>query len=312
MFVFLFTAEESLNKLREQPGFVFQLLQLVSTSTVPLTIRQAGAIFFKNFIIQHWVTPEGEKELIRTEERAQVKEGLVALMLRSPLLLQKQLGAALTHIAKNDFPTQWPTLLPSLLECLKSNDLNIIISVLRTLNALFKGYRDKFNEEVVLRDLKYILDMFAPPFLAFSKYVNEQIDAHAQKERELVTLFTILKLLVNIYYSLTVVDLPEHFEDNFNFWMPLWHKYLSYRSTLPTLIEGNVRISYLALNNITDSLLSLSHGVCHSSHYIIVTKFFYFVVREKMHPDCYIKYRPVYFAFVRCIRHDLTKNLAPI
>jgi exportin-2 (importin alpha re-exporter) len=232
-------AEEQLATLRTQPGFVFLLLRLVSTETLSLDVRKSGAIFFKNLVVQNWIPSESEAEVFREPERTQIKDGLVELMLRSPLPIQKQLGAALTHIAKSDFPAQWPSLLPSLMERLASRDLTVIINVLRTLNALFKSYRDKFDEEPVIRDLKYILDMFALPFLQFAKYVDEQIDAHRQKERELVTLFVMLKLLVNIYYSLTVVDLPQHFEDNFNFWMPLWHKYLTYRSAFAGLMEGS-------------------------------------------------------------------------
>jgi exportin-2 (importin alpha re-exporter) len=245
--------------VRSQPGFVLLLLRLVDTNNVPHHIRQAGAIYFKNFVLQDWSAFEGGETstTISNEDRVKIKENLVELMLRSPLPIQKQLGAALTHIAKSDFPAQWPTLLPSLIERLKSNDLDLINNVLRTLNALFKSYRDKFDEEPVLRDLKYILDMFANPFLVFTKYVSEQIDAHTQNERALVPLFTALKSLVNIYYSLTVVDLPEQFEDNFPTWMPLWHKYLTYRTTLPALTEGTKEESPGLLHKVQACILRI-------------------------------------------------------
>jgi Importin-beta N-terminal domain len=56
----LITAEAQLKQdAATQPAFLERLLSLIASPQVALPIRQAGALFFKNFIRQHWrVTPQ--------------------------------------------------------------------------------------------------------------------------------------------------------------------------------------------------------------------------------------------------------------
>jgi exportin-2 (importin alpha re-exporter) len=45
-----------------------------------------------------------------------------------------------------DFPANWPTLLPEMIEKLKTQDFNVINGVLKTLHAVFKKYASSIFE----------------------------------------------------------------------------------------------------------------------------------------------------------------------
>ena len=50
-----FVAEQQLkNEASTQPNFLGNLLTLIATSQVALPIRQAAALFFKNFVRANW------------------------------------------------------------------------------------------------------------------------------------------------------------------------------------------------------------------------------------------------------------------
>ena len=52
----------------------------------------------------------------------QIKSLLTGLMLSTPPLVRAQLSEALSVISSHDFPRKWATLLPELIERLKSGD----------------------------------------------------------------------------------------------------------------------------------------------------------------------------------------------
>lgn len=57
---------------------------------------------------------------VRLQE--QIKSLLTGLMLSTPPLVRAQLSEALSVISSHDFPRKWATLLPELIERLKSGD----------------------------------------------------------------------------------------------------------------------------------------------------------------------------------------------
>jgi exportin-2 (importin alpha re-exporter) len=59
---------------------------------------------------------------------------------------------------------------------------------------------------------------------------------HASSPDVMVSLFTAIKLMSKIFYSLNAIDLPEYFEDHMNEWMTMFRKLLIFESNLPQLI----------------------------------------------------------------------------
>lgn len=84
----------------------------MDSEQVGLEIRQAAAVYFKNYIMRNWVPDNPDKDLINQQDRALIKKHLAELMLRSPKLVQTQLSHALAIVSKADFPKNWPELLP--------------------------------------------------------------------------------------------------------------------------------------------------------------------------------------------------------
>lgn len=95
-----------------QPQYTLTVLQLLTEERLELPVRQAGAVFFKNLVKQHWAPEDETSFTIPADVKGQVREGLLRLILFVPELLQSQLSEALALVAKHDFPQQWPTLLP--------------------------------------------------------------------------------------------------------------------------------------------------------------------------------------------------------
>lgn len=71
----------------------------------------------------------------------QIKALITGLMLNTPLPVRAQLSEALTIIGEYEFPTKWPSLLPELLERLRSGDIATVAGVLETANSIYKRYR---------------------------------------------------------------------------------------------------------------------------------------------------------------------------
>jgi exportin-2 (importin alpha re-exporter) len=71
-------------------------------------------------------------------EKAQIKVTLPGLMLATPPLVQAQLSEALSIICSQDFPVNWPNLLPELVRRLDGADLATTSGVLATANSIFK------------------------------------------------------------------------------------------------------------------------------------------------------------------------------
>lgn len=60
-------AEEELAKAKVNPQCVLTVLQMLTQETVPLSVRQAAAVFFKNLVKAHWA-PEDETAYTVPEE----------------------------------------------------------------------------------------------------------------------------------------------------------------------------------------------------------------------------------------------------
>ena len=164
-------------------------------------------------------------------------------MISVPHALQLQLSEAVTIIADNDFPHQWNNLLQDLISKLSVVDLKVNVGVLQTAHSIFKRWRHQFRSDTLFTEIKFVLEQFAAPYLAFFKAIDQLVDENANNSQNLLVLMETLLLLSKIFYSLNCQDLPEFFEDNQNEFMNLFHKYLVYQSNvLPSVININDRM----------------------------------------------------------------------
>jgi hypothetical protein len=73
-------------------------------------------------------------------DKDQIKSNLIDLMLSQPKNIQKPLSSALQIISSHDFPHNWQSLIPTMVERLNTTDFGAITSVMQALNSVFKAY----------------------------------------------------------------------------------------------------------------------------------------------------------------------------
>lgn len=71
----------------------------------------------------------------------QIKALIVDLMLSAPPRVRAQLSEGLSIISSHDFPARWQTLLPLLIEKLKTEDMQLANGVLSTADSIYQRYR---------------------------------------------------------------------------------------------------------------------------------------------------------------------------
>lgn len=208
-------AEQQLRAAEIKPGFGLILLELLRDNTIPAEARQAGAIYFKNYIRRQW-SVEGVGGGISASDRQAIKQHLLTLMLQAPKPVQVQLAAGLEEISIVDYPAEWQSLLPEMVQHLKtSQDLVVLKGTMETAHTVFLKFRKQVGRvEDVKREIKYTLVGFQETHLAVFKAACERALGGRLPADQLVTHFELLIAALGAFYSLNVVDLPEYYEDH--------------------------------------------------------------------------------------------------
>ncbi|KAG2207684.1 hypothetical protein INT47_011804 [Mucor saturninus] len=223
----------NLSQVEIQQGFPLLLLKLISDDSVDQTLRMAGAIYFKNYIKRHWVQDnEDSVDKIAEQDRVEIKNQIVQLMITVPEILQLQISDALTLIAASDFPEKWESLLPELINKLSATDYQVNNGILGTAHSIFKRWRSAFRSDELFSNIKYVLDHFCGPYMQLFQITDKLMEENRNNLPALQVLARSLTLLIKIYYDLNCQDLPEFCEDNLPTFMGLFEKYLVYQNPL--------------------------------------------------------------------------------
>ncbi|RID60946.1 hypothetical protein BRARA_E00127 [Brassica rapa] len=234
-------AERFLSEAADLPNYGLAVLRLVAEPSVEEQTRHAAAVNFKNHLRSRWL-PSADSGVapIMDSEKEQIKTLIVSLMLSSSPRIQSQLSEALAVIGKHDFPRNWPALLPELVSSLQkaalAGDYAAVNGILGTANSIFKNFRHQYRTDELFLDIKYCLEIFAPPLQEIFVKTDSLIDAAVSSGGSAVNLkplFESQKLCCRIFFSLNFQDLPEFFEDNMEKWMGVFKKCLS--SNYPAL-----------------------------------------------------------------------------
>eukprot|EP01027_Heterolobosea_sp_BB2_P009671 GEZU01014244.1.p1 GENE.GEZU01014244.1~~GEZU01014244.1.p1 ORF type:complete len:683 (-),score=211.25 GEZU01014244.1:922-2970(-) len=223
-------AEASLASVKTQPGFLILLMQLLSYEGVNPSLRQSGAILFKNIVKNHWKAREDENFTISESDKASVKDGIVGLMLTTPPVIRKQLSEALAIISGSDFPDKWPNLLNELVSKFATKDFNIINGILETAHSIFKKYRYQYESEALKKEIYTVLMAFQQPMLDLFLFACAQVEAQSGNVAALRVLFECINLLLKIFFSLNWVTIPEFFEDHMKDYFDQFHKLLLFEN----------------------------------------------------------------------------------
>lgn len=210
-------ATEQLRAAEVTPGFGLVLLQLLQGASVDDATRQAGAIYFKNYVKRQW-TVEGPSGSpmggISDSDRQAIKQHLLTLMLQAPRPVQVQLAAGLEEISITDYPDEWPNLLPEIANHLEtSQDINVLKGTMETAHTVFLKFRSQARSNQLLKEIKYTVEGFQTTHLKVFKATLQRVLAGLPPD-QLKTHFELLNATIGAFYSLQVVDLPEFFEDH--------------------------------------------------------------------------------------------------
>ncbi|KAJ2785075.1 importin-alpha export receptor [Coemansia interrupta] len=221
-------AEQFLDSIEQTPHFVVLILQLVNNQATNENIRFAAALYFKNFVKRRWPQNEDTEDTLSVEDRKAVKSEIVSLMITVPKRLQLQIGEAVSIIAENDFPEEWPELISTLVSKLSATDYHINNGILQTAHTVFREWRSAFRSDRLYSKINYVLSQFTDAYLQVFVTTDRLIGEHAGNGAALKVLLHSLMLLCQIYYDLNCQDLPPFFEDNMDQFMQTFHKYLVY------------------------------------------------------------------------------------
>jgi len=221
-------AEQSLNQLQENKGFLLTVLSLLRSNEYDIHTRLAGALLFKNIVKKDW----HEADKIDPSERSAIKDQIVDIMIAVPPKIQIQLSESVSVIADCDFPKQWESLIQQLVMKLSPQDFNVNNGILQTAHSIFKRWRHQFRSDDLFREIRDVIQQFAEPFLNLMKATDALIQQSGSDKAALELLFQSLLLQGKIFFSFNSQDLPEFFEDHQDEFMSIFHKYLEYQNPL--------------------------------------------------------------------------------
>ncbi|KAL8912550.1 MAG: hypothetical protein Q9171_002491 [Xanthocarpia ochracea] len=142
-------AERHLEQLYTNDAFPLSLISIASHTSVDLALRQAALLSLKTFVLRTWSSSLDEFQglvTINDATKDQVRHTLLALATSGDQ--ERKIVSASSYvvskIASVDFPDQWPSLLPTLLQQIPQSHENQLHGVLVVLGNLVE---DGFDEE---------------------------------------------------------------------------------------------------------------------------------------------------------------------
>ncbi|KAH6910802.1 importin alpha re-exporter [Coprinopsis sp. MPI-PUGE-AT-0042] len=216
-------AEQSLNSLSIQPGFLTHLLGLVLETGQDRAVRLAGSVYLKNIAKLRW---EEEEQPIAENDKAGLRSRLVPAMLAlsnpSDKAIRAQIAESVALIAQLDFPERWTDLIDQLVSSLSLTDFNTNVGVLETAHSIFRVWRAQVRSDKLFTEINIVLSRFVDPFLQLFKKTGEILtnptanSALTTPVSNYALVAQTMVLLIDIFYDLTCQDLPPAIEDTYD------------------------------------------------------------------------------------------------
>ncbi|KAI0366303.1 Cse1-domain-containing protein [Pilatotrama ljubarskyi] len=206
-------AEQNLQTLSIQPGFLTHLLTLVLQSSQDRAVRLAASVYLKNLVKSRW---EDDEPPVPAADRAALREALVPAMIQlsnpSDKAVRAQVAESISLIAKVDFPEQWPDLVDKLVLSLSESNFEINIGILETAHSIFRPWRAEARSDALFTVINYVLSRFTRPFLQLFLHTSSLLFS-SPPPANLAQVAQAMVFLVDIFYDLTCQDLPPDIED---------------------------------------------------------------------------------------------------
>ncbi|KAG7199899.1 hypothetical protein KM043_014345 [Ampulex compressa] len=194
-------AEEQLNQIYKIIGFAPTLLQVVMTTEVELSVRQAGVIYLKNLITTNWADRDNDSGTIEfsihEQDRAMIRDAVVDAVVHAPELIRVQLAVCISNIVKHDFPGRWTQIVDKITIYLQNPDASCWPGDLLALYQLVKNYEYKKAED--RGPLNEAMNLLLP--MIYQLILRLLPDASEQS-------VLLQKQILKIFFALTQYTLP--------------------------------------------------------------------------------------------------------
>ncbi|EKX35213.1 hypothetical protein GUITHDRAFT_146623 [Guillardia theta CCMP2712] len=128
-------AEEQLQSFSREHGFGVALMEIVHSSQVDVQIRQLSAVLCRRYISNHWIRqkPDFQEPEIAEVHKAAMKQQLLNGLGLEHSKLRTAVSMAVASIAKEDFPDNWPELIPHVMSMLETGEPHLVHGAMRCL-----------------------------------------------------------------------------------------------------------------------------------------------------------------------------------
>jgi len=154
-------AEKQLQTLQSSPEFPVSLARLSLSQELAIPQRQLAAVTLKQYIESHW-SSKNEK-FVGPEPPEEVKQTVRDLLLRGltdpDTKIRVASAYAVSKVAHNDWPEDWPNLFNVLLDLIKSSNPNDVHGAMRVLTELI-------SNDITVEQFPQIAPVLCPQLLA--------------------------------------------------------------------------------------------------------------------------------------------------
>ncbi|KIY43801.1 importin alpha re-exporter [Fistulina hepatica ATCC 64428] len=231
-------AEQSLNTISTQPGFLDHILRLTLDNSQDRSVRLSASVYLKNVAKLRWeedVRPIPEQEKVAL--RSQLLPAMLSLTAPPDKAVRSQIAETVSLIAELDFPEKWKDLIDQLVASLSPTDYNANSAVLETAHSIFVPWRALVRSDDLFRTINIVLNAFMPTFLQLFRQTSSML--LSSPPDPLVA--QCMVLLLQIFYDLTCQDLPPAIEDNHAEFFGPQNGYLhAFLAWDPAELKGNV------------------------------------------------------------------------
>ncbi|CCH40472.1 putative importin-7 [Wickerhamomyces ciferrii] len=201
-------AEKTLREAQRAIGFLGACLDILATKEVDLPVKKAAAVFFKNRIVRHWSSRNGDEkdeEQVDNDEKPIIRDRLLPTLVSVNNQLRNQLVPVLHTIIVADYPNQWSNLVDSASQLLYAQNLDSAYTGLLCFAEICRTYRWSTNEERA--ELDQLINSHFTVLLSVADTLLKEDSPDAGE---------MTKLLLKAYKFATYHDLPIPLQSNEN------------------------------------------------------------------------------------------------
>eukprot|EP01120_Amphizonella_sp_Union-15-10_P016144 TRINITY_DN8423_c0_g1_i2.p1 TRINITY_DN8423_c0_g1~~TRINITY_DN8423_c0_g1_i2.p1 ORF type:complete len:691 (+),score=118.35 TRINITY_DN8423_c0_g1_i2:78-2150(+) len=214
--------DQLLKSLEPRKGYCTQMITIAVQPTIPSYIRIAAALAVKNAINRYWRNRGNPRTdcQISDEEKSSLKTQLLGVFTEQDDKIARHLSALTALIARFDYPSLWPDLIPQIQAYVQSPDKLVHLRALFTLHQVIKVLGRKrlaVDKQLFKTMASQILDFvyafwqnsFDKILRALSDFSNQRPETLFQLKPEAET----AKLTTQILHGLIIYGFNE-FQDS--------------------------------------------------------------------------------------------------